>query len=210
VEISHVSQGISVCLQQGRMFLESASNAGTEIRPLLLYYGIMAFAKAVTAARGLKSIATLSRSHGLEDTSSDTAPLAELKITIGERGTFQEFNEVTSQLASIAYYENAILQRHPLPTARSAQLQGVELTLKDILARIPRLADLYRLTFREDAKALPFHVRPTGRRVELRIDVDDRFFDRASLVALVARLRQKYPTLQRWRLVVASSAYSRS
>lgn len=91
---AEVSKGVAVCIQQGRMFFESASNAAMEIRPLLLYYGMMAFAKSVVSGRGLRHLATLSQKHGLSDVSLQTARLSELSVKVGSGGTFQEFNDV--------------------------------------------------------------------------------------------------------------------
>jgi len=44
--LTSVAHEISACLQQGRLFYEAAADAPLEIRPLLLYYGFVAFAKA--------------------------------------------------------------------------------------------------------------------------------------------------------------------
>jgi hypothetical protein len=210
---AEISRGVAVCIQQGRMFFDSASNAATEIRPLLLYYGMMAFAKAIVSGRGLRNLSTLSQTHGLTDISSQTARLAELKVRIEGRGTFQDFNDVISEREGLDYYENAMSQRHPLPTAVSAQLINTEITLKEILSRIPGLENLYLATFREKAEQLSFslfnHGSPT-EPVQLRIDIPDIFDDYNSLRQIIEGVREKYPTLQRWSLLSADKAYDNS
>lgn len=210
---ARVARGISVCLQQGRMFFESALEAPLEIRPLPLYYGMMAYAKAIVAARGLKSLEHLNRSHGLKDISSQAATLAELKIRIGSRGTFQEFNDVIRDFEGISYFEHAMSRRHPLPTVASSELRQRDMSLKDILARIPGLQDLFLATFREESKVLPFmlysHGAPTDQ-VDLRIDTPQLYEDRASLQRIVVAIREKHPILTRWRFMRAEKAWDNS
>ena len=211
---SEVAKGIAVCIQQGRMFFESASNAATEIRPLLLYYGMMAFAKAIVSGRSLQNLSTLSQTHGLRDVSSQTARLSELVVKIECHGTFQDFNDVICKQEGIDYYdENVMWHRHPIPTALSTQLQGTQITLKEILARIPGLEDLYQATFREKAELLAFSLYSRGTptdSVELRIDVPDVFEDRNSLRKIVEVAREKYTTLKRWHFSSAEKAYDNS
>lgn len=45
-----VGRDISVSIQQGRLFFEAAEPAPLQIRPLLVYYGVLSFARALTAA----------------------------------------------------------------------------------------------------------------------------------------------------------------
>jgi hypothetical protein len=208
-----ISKGIAVCIQQGRMFFESASNAAMEIRPLLLYYGMMAFSKAVVSGRGFKHLAALSQQHGLRDVSSPTARLAELTVEIQAKGTFQDFNDVICGQEGLDYFEASMSRRHILPTTASVQLNNTQITLKEILAHIPGLESLFLATFREKAQLLTFHLYNHGspqEKVDLRIDVPDIFEDCHSLRKIVEGLREKYPTLQRWRFCSAEKAWDNS
>ena len=81
-----------------------------------------------------------------------------------------------------------------MPTARSEELEGKSISLQEILARIPGLANLYRDTFKEKAKTHTFQLFLRGGAtdtVDLRIDVDDQFEDRATLQRIVTRLREQ-------------------
>src|SRR5262245_3864054 len=78
-----VAKDVAVCLQQGRLFYRSAAEAALEIRPLLLYYGTVAFAKALALARSCKRLSQLRQAHGLKDVSSDLSRLLELRVEIG-------------------------------------------------------------------------------------------------------------------------------
>src|SRR5260370_29917167 len=66
----------TICLQQGRLFFEAARESGLEIRPLQLFYGSLAFAKAVTLVTKNSRLTTLPRSHELRDTTAPAARLA--------------------------------------------------------------------------------------------------------------------------------------
>jgi hypothetical protein len=195
------------------MFFESASEAPMEIRPLLLYYGMMAFAKSVVSGRGLRHPSTLNQAHGLRDLSSPTARLAALKVKIGGNGTFQDFNDVICEKEGVSYFENAMSRRSVLPTAPSVQLNHIHITLKDILARIPGLQDFFQATFGEEAELLSFilhdHGGPTDL-VNLRIDVPTLFEDRHSLRQIVEVVRAKFPTLHRWCFSHAEKAWDKS
>ena len=48
-----IAREIAVCIQQGRLFFEAAVEAPIQIKPLQIYYGVVAFARA--------------RAHGLTD-----------------------------------------------------------------------------------------------------------------------------------------------
>lgn len=209
---AEVSKGVAVCIQQGRMFFESASNAAMEIRPLLLYYGMMAFARSVVSGRGLRHLTTLSQKHGLSDVSPPKARLSELTVKFGG-GTFQEFNDVIREQEGVNYLEEWMTRRLILPTDASAKLDNTQITLKEILAHIPGLESMFFATFREKAGLLSFNLYTYGspaEKVDLRIDVPDIFEDCHSLRKIVEGVREKYPTLQRWRFSSAEKAWDNS
>ena len=127
-----------------------------EIRPLLLYYGMTAYAKAVVVGRNLRALATLSQSHGLHDVSAHDARLAELRVKVQGDGLFHALNDTVRNSEGIRYFEGSMHCRHSIPTARSADLNDMTLSLKDILARTIRLETLYQDTFGEKAKTHGF------------------------------------------------------
>ena len=153
---SDIAKGVAICLQQGRMFFEAAVDAPLEVRPLFLYYGMMAFAKAVIMGRSFKSLSTLSQAHGLRDISPQSAKISDLVVKVDGNGTFQELNNILCNQEGLSYFENAMSRRHVLATASSNQINGIQLTLKEIFARIPRLRELFRATYNEDPAVLPF------------------------------------------------------
>jgi hypothetical protein len=68
-----IAREISVCIQQGRLFFEAAAEAPIQIKPLQIYYGIVAFAQAVIVATKCNSLSTLVHAHGLTDITHDDA-----------------------------------------------------------------------------------------------------------------------------------------
>jgi len=156
-----LAREVGVCPQQGRLFFQSAERSGLEIRPLLLFYGTLAFAKALVVGRNQQSLSTLPKSHGVWDVSSPNACLTELTVRIGSSGTFQRFNDVAAQLNQFEYYDQESMpQGFTLPASGSAQLQNFQFTLQDILSRIPGLDRTYRRTFREPANVESLSIQP--------------------------------------------------
>jgi hypothetical protein len=68
--------------------------AALEIRPLLLYYGFLAFARATVISRTGHRLSTLRRGHGLKDKLKDGGRLTDAAVAVHGMGTFSEFNDV--------------------------------------------------------------------------------------------------------------------
>src|SRR5205823_5134208 len=121
-----------------------------EIRPLLMFYGIVGFSKALVLIRHQNPLSTLRQGHGVKDVSSANSRIAEIRVKIDGNGTFQDFNDVVAEETRLRYIDNTTKHRAiPLPSTRSDRLGGLELTLREILSRIPGLETLYRMTFGE-------------------------------------------------------------
>jgi hypothetical protein len=210
-----IARGVSVCLQQGRLFFESADRSALEIRPLLLFYGTLAFAKALVAGHTLQSIATLPQSHGIRDASSSADRVMELAVRISSSGMFQRFNDVAAQLNRFEYFDQeSMTQSFMLPTASSSKLDGCQFTLKDILSRIPRLQEIYLRTLNEPANAeTAALINPSHHDAtywELRIEDHELFSDRTGLKELVEKWRNRFPVLERLRVVDAFRAWDKA
>jgi hypothetical protein len=65
------------------------------------------FAKALILARRLQGLATLRHSHGLHDISQGDCLLSELRVKIGNKGTFQEFNNAAAELTRICHFQGS-------------------------------------------------------------------------------------------------------
>jgi hypothetical protein len=210
---SSIAREIVACLQQGRLFYEAAATSPLEIRPLQQFYGMVGFAKAVIVASRLNSLATLRPAHGLTDISAGNARIEELKLKIERAGTFQEFNDVVAPLTRLGLVDVVNKSRSMyLPSAASESLQDIELSLREILGRIPRLESLYRQTFGEDALADMVSLEAGSQEADFRIRVDDQelFTGRESLKQMVQRWRERFPFLRIWRLNSAQYSWGKS
>ncbi|MFA5239308.1 MAG: YaaC family protein [Phycisphaerae bacterium] len=205
---SEVAKGAAICLRHGRLYFEAAEKSPMEIKPLLIFYGIVNYSKGLVIARNLMKIEALPQAHGLRDISSQTSRLKELTVKSEGNGTFQQFNDSICKLDYVDY-KNARLNRYDyitVPTAESSSLENRELTLKDILARMHRLASLYSETFCEDAKTIHCDISYSDRQyrlAELRITAGDTFNDAESRTHIIDNLKARYPFLEKWCLIEA-------
>ena len=210
---SSIAREIVACLQQGRLFYEAAATSPLEIRPLQQFYGMVGFAKALIVATKLNSLATLRPAHGLTDISAGNSRIAELKLKIERSGTFQEFNDVIAPLTRLRLIDMVNKSRAMyFPSAKSEALQDMELSLQDILSRIPRLESLYRQTFGEEALTDTVSLEAGSLEADFRLRVDDQelFTSRESLRQMVLRWRERFPFLRTWRLHSAQHAWGNS
>lgn len=82
-----------------------------------------------------------------------------------------------------------------------------------MLARIAGLGQLYRRTFGEPALAEQISLHHRSNDIaswELQVTDAELFSDRAHLVALVKRWRDRFPALCKWRLVGAQHSWGES
>jgi hypothetical protein len=209
---STVAREITVCLQQGRLFFQSAEQSAIEIRPLLFFYGTMAFAKAVIISRQLKALATLPHGHGIKDISHANASIEDATVRILLDGTFQRFNDAVAPLIHVMCYDRlTVPQRIPVPAVLSDQLKGLELTLRQILSRIPELGKVYRQTFAEppgtEIIVLSTSLGDAPDYWTLQVSEPRLFAGREELASIVGEWRPRFPVLRRWRLANASRAW---
>jgi hypothetical protein len=103
-----------------------------------------------------------------------------------------------------------MLQCVHTPFDHTDSLNGGSYSLKDILARVPGLQEIYRRTFFEDAACLPVSVFYRDKIAQLRIDDTHLFQDRDDLRLRVGRWRHRYPWLKNWCLIEATHAWGNS
>ena len=206
-----IANEIAVCFQQGRMFFESAKDAPLQIKPLLIYYGMIGFAKGLVLRKNPKEgLETLVRKHGLKYVSENNAKMHELKVKIENEGTFQKFNDVISQMGTVELVDE-INRPFSLgtPFDNSTNLNNKNLSLKDILSRLPSLKGLYKNTFQEDIKVLEIkfvykseeYIGATKLKVSCY--TEQIFSDLESLKKFIKGLRTNYPFLEKWCFVEA-------
>jgi hypothetical protein len=101
-----------------------------------------------------------------------------------------------------------------LPTAAASEMAETHLSVKEILSRIPGLEKLYRRTFNRPSNVeavSSLNPSPDDDTYwELRIDDRELFHDRAGLRALVRKWRDRFPVLERLRVVEAIHVWDNS
>ena len=201
----------SICtyLQQGRMFLVNAEDAPYEIRPLILYYAISAFAKAIICVQKMNST-SIPTSHGLKDISNPTSRLESLTARIEGNGLFQVFNDAIKDSEGIYYYHESTLHKHNTPTAPSSEIARQTITLKEVLSRIGDVVGMFEQTFSHKANAHVFDINMYDDHAFLRIDTKELYTDRNSLIAIIAELRRSFPALNDWHIESASLDWGKS
>jgi hypothetical protein len=135
-------------------------------------------------------------------------------LRIEKAGTFQALNDVIADLTRWCYIDNATRKRSiRISSAKSSQFCGIELSLREILSRIPGLEQLYRSTFGEEAQTerISFNnVFGEDSLFEIRIDDRELFTDRESLKQIVSRWRSRFAFLKNWRLMSAAHWWGNS
>jgi YaaC-like Protein len=209
---SGAARDATICLQQGRLFFDAAQESGLEIRPLQLFYGSLAFAKAVTLVAKNSRLATLPRSHGLRDITAPAARLADLSLQIRGVGTFQDFNDATAPEGRVHTNDAST---NPvsiaLPAANSDSLEGATMTLKDILGRLPLVQDLFVHTFREPALSAPITLSENSQNfwcIQGWQNEPVGTLDEAC--AVVDSWRDRFPVLRNWRVAWVSNSWGKS
>jgi len=113
----------SVCVQQGRLHYEAADKSDQQVRPLLLYYGALAYSAAVIVARGGMRLHDLPRCHGPTDESAPGSTLQESAVEVtSQRGMFHVLHDTVRPYSRVSYLDAAtdLVSLPPFLLARSA------------------------------------------------------------------------------------------
>jgi len=158
-------------------FLESAEN----LKPLVK----MRFGREPSSALAHEISACLQQGRLFyEAAESSPLEIRPLQQCIDSAGTFQEFNDVVARLTRLCCIDNATENCAViLPSASTSTLHGTELSLSEILSRIPELESLYRMTFGSDPNTQAISVELSFQKddeVRIRIDDKEPFGDRES------------------------------
>jgi hypothetical protein len=192
---------IMVCLQQGKSFFEIAESSPLETKPLIVFYGMMGFARAMIMARTLSCIETLPQKHGLKDISSNVTKLESLTLKVTTDGTLHRMNDSVRTLEKFIVHRDSDVYYVRQPTIESQGLHGRTFTLRDILARIDQIRKLYRDTFSENAKVVSCShftetILDSHQCLEFKVYVD--VAPKEDLLQIVGDLRNTFTFLKNW------------
>lgn len=198
------------CLLHGRLFWQSAASATLETRPLLLYYGAAAYAKAlVLAFTGCKP-EDLRQAHGLRCSAKNGEKIADFCMQSEGKGLFQQFNDVVASQNRIRFFEGTSARLRIVPASTSDRLTNLHVSLSECLARIPDLQGTYEQCTKMPAKShhLQFHSDNYSEGgFSIRVDVPGQFDSDRSLQRVVTTVRDRVPFLRQWRLRNAVNAW---
>lgn len=201
------------CLLHGRLFWQSATSATLETKPLLLYYGAAAYAKALVIAFTGCRPEDLRQSHGLRCSAKHGDKIADFRIQTEGIGLFQQFNDVVASQNRIRFFEGTNMRSKSVPTSASDKLENLDVSLNDCLARIPDLKGAYELCTGTPSKVQYCHFDSDFQSqggYGIRVDVHEIFDGIESLQRIVSALRNKVPFLKHWRLKEAVLAWDNS
>lgn len=199
------------CLEQGRSFFEIAEQSPLEIRPLIVFYGMMGFARAVTMARTLKNIETLPQRHGLQDVSPKVTTLDSLVLKVTANGTFDAMNDSVVNLEEFIVHIGSQISYVKSSMAQSQEFNNSTFTLRDILSRVYIIRVHYLDTFNESAKVVGcshFSSSIVESHQFLSFDVftEGVFNSKEDLLRVVHDLRGRFNFLKYWGFENASWA----
>lgn len=149
---------IATAFTLARGYLESAQLASRIVRPLLVYYAVVSFSKALTLfmSPDLRE-AGLAQSHGIsaggwgQELSKEGGDVADLPIKINRNGTL-------GQLINATNHESYLRNNSSIPNyicVHDRPDGGAEITLGDLFARMPEIDKVYS-RWRPDRESVPF------------------------------------------------------
>lgn len=147
-------------LAQGRGFFASARQSSELVRPLLLYYGVLALSRGLILFLDIRSReCSLPGSHGIEAVSwqnapggIDQLPNLSLKIT---GGTFGALSKVTSNVERCLIHTTSMSAppHYPLSRAGTTTINTpATISIKMVLERLPDLSTIFTTTFGSSPK----------------------------------------------------------
>lgn len=140
-------KGIIASARQGREYFANADRADYSVKALLIYYGVSSLARALTLLH-MKggSEASLARAHGLNTKDwpgvlsggvAGISKIGDLEVSLG-KGSFMDFVTHTQNRTDLHLFTSKV----ELSIFSELPKAGVELRLKDVLARVPDLVAL--------------------------------------------------------------------
>ncbi|UGS35250.1 YaaC family protein [Capillimicrobium parvum] len=164
------ARSIIAHLIQGRDYWASAQGASDLIRPLLQYYGALAFARAAILFQGREqNEEALTGGHGLkaiqwrQELSQGPRALLDLRIRV-TGGTMQQIANATGN------HEPSRIYTAPFPSwnlhrrVGTPSIEGAEVRIRDLLNRLPATIKMYERVTGLRAAAYPGFAFEVGER----------------------------------------------
>jgi hypothetical protein len=174
---SQKTKEITSCFTQGRQYFLSGANAEKSVRPLLLYYGVLALSRGTILLKSNdKSEANLKPSHGLETRewnetfAGGIGNVLELKLS-ATSGTFSEFVTVVDNFHDASVWSaasNMKLGSYRVVYAKPSFLSsGTTVSLDDLLSRDQRLNIIYQESTGKHPRCHPADIVLDGNTINI-------------------------------------------
>jgi hypothetical protein len=200
---------ISTSILHARLFSENADKAPLEIRPLLVHYSAVNFAKALVLSVTGDGLNTLPQSHGLTFHASPHGLMMDGVVEVNTRGTFQRFNDVVAGLNGFEYLGDRSSRKRILrATSLATELDGMKCSMRDILGHTPFIEESYERTFSEVSAAEHLEIyNNAGDQWVVRITRHEECQGREHLAAIVRSICERVPFLSQWCFQRADRAW---
>ncbi len=172
---SEKSHEIVSFVAQGREYFQSARLSAELVRPLLLYYGVLSFSRAIILFLNTNSRAnSIATSHGLSAKNWRNVlskGIAELPNIVIEftGGTFSELSKVTSNLERSKIYTGPFPSQIKVESINNSVIEGNQINLKQVLSQIQELSELYIYTFNEFSNCYLSSIFTLGKQTDYSI-----------------------------------------
>lgn len=161
---SRQASDIAPCLRQGREFLRIFRSAELMTQPIILYYGMACYARALALSFGNPpALDQFPARHGLKAPTVFGTAMENLEVRADSTdGLFHRFVSALSEVSGVAA-DTRDGHRFwiPLGTSTSADIGSFSSRLKSLLARTLGMEDLFRATFDELPMNAPVEMKMT-------------------------------------------------
>ncbi|MBI1929607.1 hypothetical protein HYR99_35840 [Candidatus Poribacteria bacterium] len=170
---------ITYHLAQGREYFSSAKQSALLVRPLLLYYGVLALSRALILFLDYqKRECALQEKHGLKisngkevlhknEKEQGIKQLTELKLKF-EEGTFTELSRATKNGEQAEFVWGRLYRLWQRNGTTELEM-GYEITVKEVLARIQDIAYLFEATFKERSRCYPAKILGSSEQMFIHV-----------------------------------------
>lgn len=142
------------CLVHARNYFQSARDAAIDVRPLIMYYGISCFAKAIILFHSKKNpskIRCLQSGHGLSlKWDSIEKGFDNISVEVDASGLFVELNDIIKNQGYFeALYGKDSSRYFKYHASDSTQLSGRQYAVKSLLSCLPDIYNHYNLNYKD-------------------------------------------------------------
>lgn len=196
-------QHVKFCISQARSYFESSKNAPVNVKPLIQFYGVSSFAKAIILLLSKfnpSQISDIHNSHGISlNFSSADKDLGHILLKVNKNGVFPQFNNIVKNQG---YFNVNMIKQDSSGTnskffkyksSDSTLLSGNNFNAKGLLSCLPEIAMHYYLNYRERNNV--FLLNKSEINIDNMVKLEVKDFDMTSYTTVdEGILKKHFPT----------------